>query len=228
LNITKQRALLLSLSVIVFYWLYQLFLSVPHDIQTTGFSDFVIRIAIIKSIHLLVIILLLKIEKENWKELGFTFKNWKTQLLVGFLGGLAMFVLISVSLNSFLTSIFPKPDGSGSILSYFTDIRNLYNWLVIGIVGGGFVEELVRIFILTRFQKKFNQYGLYFALICSSALFGFGHLYQGAGSAISTGISGFIMGIIYIRRRSALEVITIHAFSDVFAIVAAYQLAGHH
>ena len=227
MNISKQSALHLSLSLIVFSWLYQLFLARPLDIQAAGFSGFVIRIAFVKSIYLISIILFHKIERESWSELGFTFKNWKTQLLIGFLGGLAMFLFISVGLNSFLNSLFPKPTESGGILSYFTDTRNLYIWLIVGIVGGGFVEELVRIFVLTRFQKKFQQYGLYFALICSSFLFGFGHLYQGAGAAISTGISGLLLGIIYIRRRSALEVIAMHAFNDVFAILAAYQLMSH-
>jgi membrane protease YdiL (CAAX protease family) len=208
--------------------MYQLFLSSSYNILTTSFSDFVIRIAFVKSIHLVIIILLLKIERESWKELGFEFKNWKKQLLFGFGGGLSMFLLISVGLNTVLNNIFPKPSGSGSILSYFTEIQNLYIWLVIGILGGGFVEELVRIFILTRFQKKFHCYGLYFALICSSLLFGIGHIYQGAGAAISTGISGLTLGIIYIIRKSALEVIAIHAFTDVFAILAAYQLANLH
>ncbi len=226
MNLSKQKALQLSLLVIVFYWVYQLILAPTHHIENTSFTDFASRIAVIKCIHLLTIIVLLKLEQESWKNLGFTFKNWKKQLLFGVLGAVVMFLLISVGLNSVLGSLFPKPSGSGNLLDYFTEPQNLYIWLALGIAGGGFVEELVRIFILTRFQKKFHQCGLYFALICSSVVFGVGHLYQGTGSAISTGISGLILGIVYIKRRSALEVITLHAFTDVFGILAAYQLNG--
>ena len=57
-------------------------------------------------------------------------------------------------------------------------------------------------------------------------VFGIGHLYQGVGTAISVGLSGLVLGAIYIKRRSAIEVITIHAFSDILAILGAYKLAS--
>lgn len=85
----------------------------------------------------------------------------------------------------------------------------------------------MRVFVLTRFEKSFGITGLYVALVISSVLFGLSHLYQRMGTAITTGISGFVFGIIFIHRRSATEIITVHAFSDVLSILAAYQLAGH-
>jgi membrane protease YdiL (CAAX protease family) len=100
--------------------------------------------------------------------------------------------------------------------------------MLVGILGGGLTEELSRIFVLTRFEKAFQRPGLYVALIFSSVIFGIGHLYQGTGAAISTGIYGVVIGLIFIRRRSALEVITAHAFSDVLAILAATLLAMNH
>ena len=86
--------------------------------------------------------------------------------------------------------------------------------------------ELMRIFVLTQSEKAFGKAGLYGALIFSSIIFGMGHLYQDTGSAISTGISGLILGMIFIRR-SAVEVIATHAFSDVLSILAAFELAGN-
>ena len=56
-------------------------------------------------------------------------------------------------------------------------------------------------------------------------MFGFGHLYQGLGSAIGTAISGLVFSLAYLRRRSALEPITAHAFSDVLAMLGATMLA---
>lgn len=56
-------------------------------------------------------------------------------------------------------------------------------------------------------------------------MFGFGHLYQGLGSAISTAVSGLVFSLVYLRRRSALEPIAAHAFSDVLAMLGATMLA---
>ncbi len=228
MNISKRTGLHLSLSIIVFYWLYELFVIKQNGITDGNFSSLVVRIIINKVIHLTVIVLLLKIEKDRWGDMGFRLKNWRKQFLTGIFIGFTMFLLFNIGLTSILNSIFPVPATSKNILTYFSEPRNLYIWLAIGIFGGGVVEEVVRIFMLTRFQKKFGHAGLYFALVFSSFLFGAGHLYQGIGSAISTGISGLILGYLFIRRNSAIEIITIHAFSDVLAILAAFQLASHH
>jgi membrane protease YdiL (CAAX protease family) len=228
MDIRKQIALYLSLSVIVIYWFYQWFTADTHAILPANFSEFAGRIALIKLIHMTAIFLLLRIEGAGWHELGISRTDWKKHVLRGLLYGLILFVLLNVGLNNVLGGLFPKPAGQVNILMYFNEPQNLVIWLVIGVLGGGVVEELVRIFILTRFEKGLRAPGLYAALICSSAIFGVGHLYQGTGTAISTGISGLIMGGIYIRRRSALEVMTIHAFSDVLAILAASQLATRH
>ena len=56
------------------------------------------------------------------------------------------------------------------------------------------------IFILTRFEKWL-------------------------GRAISTAVSGQMFSLAYLRRRSALEPVTAHAFSDVLAILSATMLA---
>jgi membrane protease YdiL (CAAX protease family) len=225
--IQKRVALHLSLSIILLYWLYQLFVAKHGGILSSNFRDFVIKVAFTKLLHLTVIVLLLRIEKEGWHGMGFRLNNWKKQIAIGILLGLIMFLFISIGLTTALNTIFGKPAASESILKYFSDPRNLYTWLAIGVLGGGVVEEVMRIFILTRFEKRFNKAGLYFALVCSSIIFGMGHLYQGTGSAISTGIYGLILGGVYIKRRSAIELITIHAFSDILAIFMAYQLASH-
>jgi membrane protease YdiL (CAAX protease family) len=228
MTMSKKAALHVSLIIIVLYWFYELFV-VKHSGNLSGsFSDFAIRIALNKSIQLAVIILLLRIEKVNWHEMGFTSNNLRKQFFFGILFGFIMFLLFNLGLSNVLNSVFPKPAGSGSILAFFSDPQNLYIWLAIGILGGGLAEEVMRIFMLTRFQTRFGKAGLYFALVCSSFVFGMGHLYQGMGTAISTGISGLILGGMYIRRRSAIELITTHAFNDVLAILGAFQMAGHH
>lgn len=221
----KKYSLYLSLFIIVFYWMYQLITIKFNQALPNSFSELACRILITKCIHLGTIAALLYLGKD-WDGMGFNSKNLKNQFIMGLLLGLVMFLLFNIGLSSVLNNIFPQPKDSSGILIFFKDSKNLFTWLIIGIFGGGLVEEVMRIFVLTRFEKRFKQYGLYIALIISSLVFGIGHLYQGVGTAISTGISGLVLGIIYIRRRSAVEVITIHAFSDVLAILGAFRLAN--
>lgn len=228
MGISKRSALTLSIVCIIAYWLYQLF-SLNSTRQVPAlFTDFALQVATTKIIHFTSIALLLWLAQEPWKQLGFTILYWKRQIAYGLLIGLVLTLLFNVGLNSVLANLFTKPINSTGVMNYFTNPNNLLIWLFIGIVGGGFVEELMRIFVLTRFENRFGQVGLYIALTVSSLLFGMGHLYQGTGTAITTSLSGLVMGIIYIRRRKALEVITIHAFSDVLSILAAFYLNDAH
>jgi membrane protease YdiL (CAAX protease family) len=224
MGMTKHAALNLSVILIIAYWLYQL-LSISSRVELpTEFTDFALHVGITKLAHITIISLLVWLSNETWSQLGFTTINLTKQIAYGLIMGLVLMLLFNVGLNSVLGSIFPKPADSAGVMNYFTNTDNLFFWLLLGIVGGGFTEELMRIFVLTRFENKFGLVGLYTALIVSSLLFGMGHLYQGIGTAISTGISGFVMGMIYVKRRKAWEIITIHAFSDVLSILAAFYL----
>src|SRR5580765_868061 len=131
MNITKRTALHLSLSIIVFYWLYELFVVKHNGIPLGNFFDFVIKIVTNKVIHLAVIILLLRIEKDGWNDMGFRLKNWRRQFLIGILLGFFMFLLLNIGLISILNSIFPVPAASGSIFAYFSEPQNLYIWLAV-------------------------------------------------------------------------------------------------
>jgi len=214
-----------SLTVILAYWVYKVVTANTDNKIPDSFSAFVLQVALVKIATMGSILLLLFVEGARWSELGLTTENWKKRVLSGALIGVVLFVLLNVMLSSLLSSVFPG-DGSGDnpAAHLFRDPQNIYIWLLIGILGGGFVEELSRIFVLTRFEKAFHSGGLYFALICSSIIFGLGHIYQGNSTAVSTGISGLVMGLIYIRRRSTLEIVVVHAVTDILAIVAAFML----
>jgi membrane protease YdiL (CAAX protease family) len=224
----KRTALYISLAVITASWIYEI--SFPHtnaDLPA-DFSAFMLRIAAIKILNVAIIFALMKLEGASWSELGLTSNKWPKQLAMGLLFGVVFFILFNVGVGSVLNSIFPKLDVEGtSVMQYFTDTSNLVIWLLAGIFAGGFTEELGRIFVLTRFEKAYQKTGLYLALIVSSTVFGMGHLYQGISGVIGTALYGLCIGLIFIRRRSAIEVMTAHAFSDTLAILAAFGLASH-
>jgi uncharacterized protein len=226
MRLSKRSALGVSLGVIVLSWGYQLVSRHSSVTLPAGFGELVLRIVRNKLIVLAAILLLLRLEGEGLGALGVRRHAWAKHLGVGLAIGLAMFVCLNVLLDSVLNSWIPRPPASGpTILSFFKEPRNLLVWLPIGILGGGVVEELQRIFVLTRFENWLGRPGLVLGVVLSSAMFGFGHLYQGLGTAVSTAVSGAVFSLVYLRRRSAVEPIAAHAFSDVLAMLGAMMLA---
>jgi len=224
---SKRTSLGISLGAIVLYWIYQIVSQRPDAPLPAQFSALVWRIVWTKIIVLTVLFLLLRLEGEGFQGLGLSGHEWPKHLGVGLLFGLVMFVALNVALGSVMTSLLPRSAVSGpSIFVFFKEPRNLVAWLPIGIFGGGVVEELQRIFIFTRFEKWLGRPGLILGIVLSSVMFGLSHRYQGLGIAISTAVSGMLFALVYLRRRSALEPITAHAFSDVLAMVGATMQAG--
>ncbi len=226
MNLSKRAALHLSLALICLYWIYQLLSQGSAPVLPAHFSELVLRVVVNKLIMFAAIALLLRLEGVGFADLGVSHLRWPMHLGVGLAIGLVMFIGFNVALDSALNSLIPRPPSSGrSVMAFFAQPINLVAWLPIGIFGGGVVEELQRIFVMTRFEQRFGRAGLILGVVLSSAMFGFGHLYQGVGTALSTAVSGLVLALVYLRRRSALEAMTAHAFSDVLAMLAATMLA---
>jgi membrane protease YdiL (CAAX protease family) len=190
------------------------------------FSTLVWRIACTKIIVLSTLFLLLRLEGKGFNELGLNAREWPKHLGVGLLFGLVMFVALNVSLGSVMSSLLPRTAASGpSILTFFKEPGKPAGLVADRDLRWGVVEELQRIFIFTRFEKWLGRPGLVLGFALSSVMFGLGHRYQGLGIAISTAVSGVLFALVYLRRRSALEPITAHAFSDGLAMLGATMQA---
>jgi membrane protease YdiL (CAAX protease family) len=225
-TLSRRNALAISLGVIALHWIYQLVAGRHGPHLPADFAELVRRIVVQKLVTLGVIVLLLRMQGEGPGAVGVTREAWPKRLAVGLAIGVAMFVGLNVMLDSLMNSIFPRPAASGpGIMAFFRSPAHLVAWLPIGIFGGGVVEELERIFVITRFEGWLGRRGLVIGILLSSVMFGYGHLYQGVGTALGTMIGGAVLSLVYLRRRSALEPIAAHAISDVFAILAATLLA---
>jgi len=223
---SKRAALALSIGVIVLHWIYQIVSQRPDPILPAHFAELVLQIVRNKLFVCVALLLLLRLEGEGLSALGVSRREWPRHLGVGLIIGLVMFVGLNVAFDSLMNSLIPRPSAGGSpIMLFFKEPLNLLIWLPIGVFGGGVVEELQRIFIFTRFEKWLGRPGLVLGVVLSSMMFGFGHLYQGLGTAISTTVSGLVFALVYLRRRSALEPVIAHAFSDVLAMLGATMLA---
>lgn len=221
------RAVLhLSLAVIVASWVWQVFFHPGGGTLPADFGTFVLKIARSKAIVLAIIVVLMRLGGEGADGVSLSRKDAWRRIGIGLAIGLPMFVLFNAVLDSALAAVFPKPAQTGpSVMAFFKDPRHLFAWLPISVFAGGFVEELQRVFVLSRFEKRFGRPGLVFAIVASSAVFGHGHLYQGVGTAIGTGLAGVTYSLLWLRRRSALEPMAAHACADVLAVLAATMLA---
>ena len=82
-------------------------------------------------------------------------------------------------------------------------------FLVVVVLGGGIKEELIRAFVLHRFDQSLG--GIRLGLVLFSVLFGVLHFDQGWDVALAIGLLGLFWGVLYIRRRSAWLNMVSHA-----------------
>jgi membrane protease YdiL (CAAX protease family) len=80
---------------------------------------------------------------------------------------------------------------------------------IVAIVAGGLREEVQRAFLLRRFSTHLG--GPTVGLAVVSVAFGAGHIVQGFDAAVATGMLGFVWGLMYLRRGSAVGPIVSHA-----------------
>lgn len=82
-------------------------------------------------------------------------------------------------------------------------------FLVVVVLGGGIKEELIRAFVLHRFDQGLG--GIRLGLVLFSIMFGLLHFDQGWDVALAIGTLGLFWGVIYIKRRSAWMNMVSHA-----------------
>jgi len=206
------------------WWVYGIWASIVTPfVVPARFSDLLLSLAIKKAIVFVAVAILLRSDGDSLRSLGFTSADWLRHIGRGMGYAVPIFVLINVALATAVGAVIPRSsEGAvGAITTFFRDRLHLLAWIPIGVIGGGFVEELERAFVLTRFENWLGTAGLYIALGVSSLIFGLGHSYQGASGAIAAGVSGLLFGLVYLRRRSALEAAACHAFADVLGVIAA-------
>ena len=81
-------------------------------------------------------------------------------------------------------------------------------------VSAGVCEEVVYRGFMLWFSTRWL--GLWPAVIVTSVLFGFAHLYLGKTHVLRTSIVGLLFALIAVGSASVWPVIALHAFIDVF------------
>jgi membrane protease YdiL (CAAX protease family) len=233
---TVRNAIYLSIGIIATGWIQKIFnfLSAkPSLAEQVGLKvklseslpQASLYIVTVGAFTFLLVYYLLKLTDEDFSSLGFNKNKLGKQIATGALFGIGVFALDTFLISPVLESWLPNAAAEGENIKYlFSNLIYIPILVFMAIFKGGFLEEIWRIFVLTRFEKAFKTFGLVFALIFFSAMFGLGHAYQGTSGIISTAILGLLNGLVYLRKRNAMEAVTAHAVFDLIAMTLGFIL----
>jgi uncharacterized protein len=222
----KRFALPVSVLVVVAYWAASTWATLLRPGGAAlpgGVLAIALYVCVKTALVLAVVCTLLYANDERLADLGFTGSTIKAAFVWGPLVATGVFIFANVVLGSVLKAL-GTPTRPEALPALFRDPREAPVWIFLAVVGGGFTEELVRAFVLTRFELAFGRIGLIAAVMVDSAVFGLGHLYQGVTGAIQSGITGLLFALIFLRRRRAADSMVAHAFFDLYGVTLAYLL----
>lgn len=208
-------------------------MTLPLALQLALFVAVVIAdafglVPITQTIFLLPLIwIILRLSGEPWSTIGFKRPDsFAWALIVGVVAGLLMEVFAVYVTTPLISSFFGgEPD-----YSELKDIRGnlllLFIFLGLSWTLAAFGEEVCfRGFLMKRLAQAFgeSQFGWVAALLLSSILFGWGHTEQGVSGWVQEGLSGLILGMLFLLSKRNLTVpIVAHGVSNTLAFVLIY------
>ncbi len=162
----------------------------------------------------------------NWRAAGL---RWPESMRLALLQGVAATVLILVAVRFAIVPGAVWLAGQPIDLSALGepgDARGLQVWLAVAWTQAAFGEEMVfRGYLIPRIADVLGhtRAGVVIAVVASSALFGFAHLYQGWAGVIATGTIGLLLAILYLSsRRNLWPAILCHGLVDTAFLSAIY------
>jgi len=91
-------------------------------------------------------------------------------------------------------------------------VNELRHFIWVSITAGICEEILYRGLLMTALGMAF---GLWPAVIVSSVVFGLGHMYQGVGGVVRTGLVGLVMALVVVFTGSLFTAMVMHAVMDI-------------
>jgi membrane protease YdiL (CAAX protease family) len=176
------------------------------------------------AITFILLLAILKSRGETICDLGLHVDRWKSHLLIG--SAIVPFLfLITFAADFVFLTYFPEHHLERNPLTeIITTPQQLALLIFSALIAGGIKEELQRAFILRRFSRYLGGAGL--GLVLWSLAFGMGHYVQGPQAIAATAIFGFILGAIYLLRRSLIAPIFAHSAFNTLELLLYWFTAG--
>ncbi len=181
---------------------------------------------VIGAFVLSLIVALIARKQGSFRDIGLNLpENWPSTVLHGLfwgvLTGLGFLIVVDPSLEQLTGEAInlEQIDIRGKVVPYLF-------WLAIGWVVGGFVEEFIfRGTVMSRTIAAFSgtRTAVVAGLVISSTAFGLAHGYQGLAGQLSTGLTGLIIGLLWLKYDRNLWVpIFTHGFNNTVGLTLIY------
>jgi membrane protease YdiL (CAAX protease family) len=171
--------------------------------------------------------LLLRLRGERWQSIGFALPAhpWR-HVAIGFVAGVLMeWFAVAVSTPLISGWFGVEPDYSG-FASMRGDLGQLLFFLALSWVIAAIGEELCfRGFLMNRVARLLGggRAAWIVALLATSVFFGWGHTEQGVSGWVQEGLSGLLLGLLFLATgRTLLTPIVAHGVSNTVAFVLIY------
>jgi membrane protease YdiL (CAAX protease family) len=170
---------------------------------------------LIQLLVFLLIVLVLRLEKESFSGIGLKGFNLRN-LLIGVFSwfGISLFLLMmSYLLRSY--NLSTSPDVM-RLLPRTTLQRFL--WIIMATSASLAEESAFRGFVLTRLNLYVRNWWI--TILIASISFSSGHLYQGTAGAFFAGIYGIFFSLLFLWRKSLVPCMTAHFLQDATPLFA--------
>lgn len=169
----------------------------------------------------------LKRYKENFENLGFSFKRFEIKAaVIGTVSGILLFAFLNWAFFPLLEKIFHLPPADLSDFAKIKGNTGFYIFLVaMSWLVGGFYEEIVfHGFIFTRLEKILNgKYATLLSFLLTNVIFALYHLQLGTLGVINAFIAGCVYhGLMLYYKRNMWFAVFCHAVFDTIALTFMY------
>lgn len=176
---------------------------------------------------LLFIWFFLKINKQSFSDIDFSFKGFKIRaLLIGSLTAILLFAFLNYVFFPLLEKLVQLPPANLGDIAKIKGNTGFYIFLLaMGWLIGGFYEELVfHGFIFTRLEKLISaRYAMPVSFLLSNLIFASYHLQLGTGGVINAFIAGSVYhALMLYYKRNMWYAIFCHAVFDTIALTFIY------
>lgn len=150
----------------------------------------------------------LGIRKIEWKEIGFSFKDFKIKKIALGIGVAILYHYLDQYVVDPIASKFAPP-GLPEIFSMKGNVSKLIIGLTLSWTTAAFLEEIVfRGYLINRFIDLIGETLLtkLIIVVLTGIAFGFVHSYQGLNGAISAGFIGVFQATVYFINNKKLTI----------------------
>jgi uncharacterized protein len=206
--------------MLVFLFLIAPSLAFSFLVASAGAATFVLTAIATMLRDLALVCLIFYFVRRNGEPLariGWTFRNWSQEVTLGLFLFIPMFygaALIETALShvGFTTPQKPLPS-----LVPRRSAGELALALILVIVVAFAEETMFRGYLILRLNATTRS--LLAAVILSTAIFSFGHGYEGSAGVATVGFMGLAFALVYVWRRSLIAPIVMHFLQDFIVIV---------